>query len=139
MLQTRKRLPIGIVTSLSALALAGCTQSEDRAPTKSEAPVTAPAPPPTSQPAPPSDSAQPVPGATTPAPVPLADECGASKLGDYLNQLASADITTKIEQTVGHARIRTIKPGDAVTMDFRPDRLNVEIGADGRITRLRCG
>ena len=36
-------------------------------------------------------------------------------------------------------QVRTIRPGDAVTMDFRPDRLNLEIGEDGRITRFRCG
>ena len=33
---------------------------------------------------------------------------------------------------------RVIGPNDAVTMDFRADRLNVEIGADGRIAKVGC-
>ncbi|PZP19422.1 MAG: hypothetical protein DI613_21395, partial [Kocuria rhizophila] len=29
-------------------------------------------------------------------------------------------------------------PGDAVTADFRPDRLNIETGTDGRIAKVGC-
>lgn len=35
--------------------------------------------------------------------------------------------------------VRVIGPGDAVTMDFRADRLNLELDADGKIVRARCG
>ncbi|MGB3316144.1 MAG: I78 family peptidase inhibitor [Albidovulum sp.] len=35
--------------------------------------------------------------------------------------------------------IRIIRPGDALTIDFSLQRLNVEIGLDGRITAIRCG
>ncbi len=34
---------------------------------------------------------------------------------------------------------RVIRPGMAVTMDYNPERLNIEISADGRIARLTCG
>lgn len=34
---------------------------------------------------------------------------------------------------------RIIPPGAAVTMDHRPDRLNVETDEDGVITRVYCG
>lgn len=33
---------------------------------------------------------------------------------------------------------RVIGPGDAVTMDYRPDRLNVETGTDHRIAKIAC-
>lgn len=33
---------------------------------------------------------------------------------------------------------RVIGPDQPVTMDFRPDRMNVEIGPDGRIARIGC-
>ena len=33
---------------------------------------------------------------------------------------------------------RVIGPSDPVTMDFRPERLNVEVGADGRIAKVGC-
>lgn len=119
-----------------ALALAGCTQTDERAPSATPDP----APLPTTHPAPPSPSAQPGPGTTTrPSPEPADSECGAEKLGDYVNQLPSTEAMARIQTAVGHDRIRTIRPGDAVTMDFRPDRLNVEIGPDGRIKLFRCG
>lgn len=111
---------------IAALMLAACTQPDSQVP----APAVPPVPSPTAQPAPPSESAK---------PEPAADECGASKLGSYMGQAAAADTMAKIKQTIGHDRIRTINPGDAVTMDFRPDRLNLEVGEDGRIKRLRCG
>lgn len=116
--------------ALTAFTLAACGPADERVPTPSVTPA-----PPVDQPAPPSGSAQPKPGTATPA----TDECGANKLGDYLNLLPTSDVLAKIRAVLGHDRIRTIRPGDAVTMDFRPDRLNVEIGEDGRIKRLRCG
>ena len=72
-------------------------------------------------------------------PLPAADDCGAAILGHYLHKLASAETMTSIRSVVAHDRIRAISPGDAVTMDFRADRLNIEIGADGRIQHFRCG
>jgi hypothetical protein len=34
---------------------------------------------------------------------------------------------------------RVIFPGMAVTQDFRPERLNVEVGANDEIARVYCG
>ncbi|ABS61837.1 hypothetical protein Plav_0214 [Parvibaculum lavamentivorans DS-1] len=44
-----------------------------------------------------------------------------------------------IEAREGIETVRVIRPGDAVTQDFRDDRLNVELDEDGNITNLRCG
>lgn len=35
--------------------------------------------------------------------------------------------------------LRTVRPGDMVTMDFREDRLTVEVDAQGRILRASIG
>lgn len=35
--------------------------------------------------------------------------------------------------------IRIIQPGMAITEDYSPSRLNIEIDEDGRIARLYCG
>jgi hypothetical protein len=67
------------------------------------------------------------------------DTCGFGKLGRYRDVPASPNVLAEIGAIVGEKNLRAIRPGDAVTMDFRPDRLNVEIGAGGRIDRLRCG
>jgi hypothetical protein len=70
-------------------------------------------------------------------PAPEADLCGAGRFKQYVGQFYSAETGARILAAAG--QVRTIRPGDAVTMDFRPDRLNLEIGEDGRITRFRCG
>jgi hypothetical protein len=36
------------------------------------------------------------------------------------------------------ANLRVVRAGEAVTQDFNPDRLNAEVGKDGRITRFAC-
>ena len=72
-------------------------------------------------------------------PPPPEDACGAGKLDRFRGVPASPAVLAEIAAKVGEKNVRTIRPGEAVTMDFRPDRLNVEIGAGGRIERLRCG
>jgi hypothetical protein len=39
----------------------------------------------------------------------------------------------------GRRAYRILKPGSVATMDFSPDRLNVEINDQGVVTRLFCG
>lgn len=34
---------------------------------------------------------------------------------------------------------RVIGPDTAVTQDYRPDRINVDVDADGNVTGIRCG
>jgi len=80
----------------------------------------------------------------TPLPKPVhppggsADECGAGKVGAYLGRQADDRTMAAIRSAVGHDRIRMIRPGMAVTMDYRADRLNVDVGERGRIRRLYC-
>lgn len=70
---------------------------------------------------------------------PAAGECGADRLVRWVNVLPTETVRAAIAEAVGHDRIRYIAPGDVVTMDLRPDRLNVETGEDGRIKLFRCG
>ncbi|MBV7407571.1 I78 family peptidase inhibitor [Maritimibacter sp. DP1N21-5] len=35
--------------------------------------------------------------------------------------------------------LRVIRPGDAVTRDYREGRLNIDLDAGSRITRIWCG
>ena len=89
----------------------------------------------TTNPENPADEASPAMNADEPD----AAECGADKLDRWLNVLPTETVKAEIRDAVGHDRIRYIAPGDAVTMDLRPDRLNVETGVDGRIKLFRCG
>lgn len=58
------------------------------------------------------------------------DTCGASAYAQLVGQNIAA--VTVPEGT------RTIAPDTAVTQDFRPDRLNIIVDAQGVIQRLEC-
>lgn len=60
-----------------------------------------------------------------------ADLCGASDLQVLVGQPFS---DTSFDEAA-----RIIRPGTAVTQDFRPDRLNVELDENDVITRIACG
>ena len=59
------------------------------------------------------------------------DACGAAVLQGLVGQLVAGQSFD--------APSRIIPPGSAVTMDHRPDRLNIETDAQGIITRIYCG
>lgn len=71
--------------------------------------------------------------APAPAPLPDTDQCRASALQGLVGQPK-----TVLRTMLLPAGSRVINPGDAVTMDFNPERLNVEIGTDGRIAKIGC-
>lgn len=74
---------------------------------------------------------EPVPPATTPD-LP-ADECGAGGYQGLIGQ--PRDVLSQMTFPIG---TRVIGPDDAVTSDFRPDRLNIEYGRSGRIEKISC-
>lgn len=62
------------------------------------------------------------------------DDCKASELQGLVGQDQGRLAVMKFAGPV-----RIIQPGMAVTMDFNPARLNIEIDAQGRISRVSCG
>ncbi len=120
-----------------ALLTLGACHREPAAPPETDAmgsaPTVADGPPPPLPPgAPHTLGAQPLPLET-------GDACGASKLGDFANTLPTDETIAKIRAAAGERTTRVIRPGDAITMDFAPARLNVEVATDGRIKSFRCG
>lgn len=75
--------------------------------------------------------AQPVPA---PEPLPDSSVCGAAGLQTLVGQPRSV-----LAAMTFPAPMRVIGPGMAVTMDFNPDRLNVEYDRTETITRVFCG
>jgi hypothetical protein len=63
-----------------------------------------------------------------------ADECGASGLQQFVGRDSSV-----LAATTFLAPVHIIRPGEAVTMDFNPARLNFELDSDERIVRVYCG
>ncbi len=76
------------------------------------------------------------------APVPgdAASQCDADAAQAYIGQDASETTNAEAQAAAGATgAVRVIKPGQPVTMDFRADRLNVEIDDGNAIVRITCG
>ena len=65
--------------------------------------------------------------------------CGADKVQSYVGQLANPANRANVAKASGTENIRWIEPGMAVTMDYRGDRLNVNLSGNGRINSFNCG
>ena len=61
------------------------------------------------------------------------DACGASR---YQGLVGSPLAAVTLPADLG---ARIIRPGDAVTMDFNAERMNIDLDAEGRIVRVHCG
>lgn len=64
--------------------------------------------------------------------------CDSSAVADLVGQPA-AEVAGAARLRSGARSVRIYATGQPVTMDFRPDRLNIEHDASGRIVRLLCG
>lgn len=75
---------------------------------------------------------------TTPPPPAEAKGCGTEQLGGYVGQPASEEVLARIRQWRGDNPIRVLKPGSAMTMDYRPERLNIFLDDAGIIKEFKC-
>jgi hypothetical protein len=88
-----------------------------------------------------------LPGCVIPVPVPpgtpgsitidQGSPCGARGLQDYVGQSAAVVEGTSFQGALGPVRI--IRPGDVVTQEFAPERLNFRIDAAGLVAAVDCG
>jgi len=69
----------------------------------------------------------------------LADSCDTSILAALVGKPFSAAVEADAKKQSGLTNVRVIRPGMAVTMDFRPDRLNIDLDDKGVVTGFRCG
>lgn len=63
-----------------------------------------------------------------------ADACGAAKLSGFIGK----PVKTPGVPAEGPG-VRHIYPDTIITMDFRADRLDIELAKDGTILKARCG
>lgn len=85
---------------------------------------------------------QPTPDAAA-APTPVtggkAQACNADAANSVIGQAATAEVVEQARKSAGAALARVLKPGEVVTMEYREDRLNLDVDADNVITAVRCG
>lgn len=101
------------VFAFALIAATGCTQPADTLPERSSEP----------------EQAMP----QTREEATARDSCGASRFLNLVGTEASA-----IDQSTLPQDARIVAPDSVVTQDFRPDRLNVMVGSDGRVSSLAC-
>lgn len=65
--------------------------------------------------------------------------CDAGMVQDLIGRRATAELGREALRQSGARALRWIRPGQAITMDFSPDRLNVEVDGQDRVAALRCG
>jgi hypothetical protein len=66
-------------------------------------------------------------------------ECVAEPARPLEGRAFDADLEAQAQRLSGARSVRVIRPGQAVTMDFSPFRLNIELDASDRVLRMRCG
>jgi hypothetical protein len=73
------------------------------------------------------------------APPVMEAACKSEPLAGLVGKTRSDAVSKEALRLSGAKAIRWISPGMAVTMDFRTDRLNLDVDAQGKITRAHCG
>ncbi len=70
---------------------------------------------------------------TTPA------ACNADAAKQYVGQPATDATIEAVRAATGSTLVRSLKPGQAATMDYRVERVNVLQDAAGTIEKITCG
>ena len=85
-------------------------------------------------------ASQPVADAEAPAaPGTVAQQCNADAARNVIGQSATADIVEQARKAAGAAIARVLKPGQVVTMEYRGDRLDLDVDDANVVTGVRCG
>jgi hypothetical protein len=70
---------------------------------------------------------------------PAAHDCNKPLSTAFIGLPESPRNRAALVAAVGHHPVRWVHPGDAITMDYQPGRLNVILDETGRIVATRCG
>jgi hypothetical protein len=65
--------------------------------------------------------------------------CNAANAKAVIGRMRSDAAAAEAKRLSGAAASRWVPMGAMVTMDYRPDRLNIHLDKDGRILSLDCG
>jgi hypothetical protein len=69
----------------------------------------------------------------------LSASCRVAAAHFVLGETYSDAVARRARRRAGAREVRKIEPGRAYTMDFRADRLNLDVDRRGRIRAVRCG
>ena len=69
----------------------------------------------------------------------IAGACRPEAIADLIGRPATQELGADAMRRSGARRLRWIRPGDAVTMDYIAERLNIHLDARHRVERFACG
>jgi hypothetical protein len=65
--------------------------------------------------------------------------CNAEAVRWVIGREPTADVVERARVESRSTTVRVIRPGEVVTMDYREDRLNLDVNAAGAVVSARCG
>ncbi|CAM3725179.1 I78 family peptidase inhibitor [Bordetella tumulicola] len=65
--------------------------------------------------------------------------CDAQAVQNLVGQQYTESLDSDIQSGAGANQIRVLKPGQVMTMEYNPARVNVIIEDNGAISAIRCG
>jgi hypothetical protein len=65
--------------------------------------------------------------------------CEAAKAQPLLGRIADEALAAEAMRLTGAGALRWVPMGAMVTMDYRPDRLNIHLGPKNEVTKIACG
>lgn len=73
------------------------------------------------------------------APPQAGRECNAQPAQFAVGQAYGEALADEVRRRSGASDLRVLRPGMAATMEFNPQRVNLDLDAGNRVTRVRCG
>ncbi|MDB5873798.1 MAG: hypothetical protein JWQ07_3240 [Ramlibacter sp.] len=74
-----------------------------------------------------------------PPPVIASGQCDDGAARFAVGKTADAQLAEEARTRASAQRVRMVRPGDMVTMEFDAMRLTLDVDASGRVVRVRCG
>ena len=68
-----------------------------------------------------------------------AGSCDDTQAQWIIGKSASAEEQAQAGKDANATTVRSLKPGDAATMDFNPNRLNIILDEKGAVASVNCG
>lgn len=86
-----------------------------------------------------SEAGTPAPAPAPAEPQPTASACDADAARGVIGQVATAERVEEARLAAGAQVARTLEPGQMVTMEYHPSRLNLDVDEANVVTQVRCG
>jgi hypothetical protein len=68
-----------------------------------------------------------------------AGPCDAQAARFAVGYTSTDALADEVRRRSGAETVRVLRPGDVTTMEFNPERVNVVVGEDSRVSAVRCG